>query len=141
MFYNPGGKLKAVAIVMFVILVIVSFVLAFNYGREDVGVYRRIKGDIKPSLFLGILVGGLAFSYVSALALYGFGEMVENSQELPEITEKLSKLVPQSTSKPKEPIPAGRPVRTFENGDWECPKCGERNPFYKEKCRNCGAKS
>lgn len=140
MFYNPGGKLKAVAIVMFVILVIASFVLAFNYGREDVGVYRPSKGEIKPFLFFGILVGGLVVSYVNALVLYGFGVMVENSQELPKITEKLSKLVPQTSSKPKEPVPAGIPVKTFENGDWECPRCGERNPFYKEKCKNCGAK-
>lgn len=130
MFCNPGGKLKVMAVIMFIAMLSVSVVIAFEFGRHDVG-YYRVEMEINAPVFFGILIGGFLVSYIWALFLYGFGKLVENSEKLAEITARLSK----ATSEDKTVI--GNPVKTFPNGDWVCPNCGTKNPYYCERCTNC----
>ena len=64
MFKNPGEKMKSLAIVMFFICVVATFILAFavNSGL----------------LSIVIMIGGLAVSFFSSLCLYGFGDCIED---------------------------------------------------------------
>lgn len=130
MFCNPGGKLKAVAVVMFIAMLVASVAFAFAFGRHDVG-YYRVRMEINAPVFIGILAGGFLLSYASALLIYGFGELVENSEELAKSSARLAKDAPDSKKI------SGNPVKTFPNGEWVCPKCGTKNPYYCERCTKC----
>lgn len=128
MFCNPGGKLKAVAVVMFIVMLVASVAFAFAFGRHDVG-YYHVRMEINAPVFIGILAGGFLLSYASALLLYGFGELVENSRELRMISDSISAILRGSRENPLE--------MTLSNGDWTCPKCGNANPHYCERCTKC----
>lgn len=67
MFANAGGKIKAVAQVLTWIGIIGSVIGGISL--------------ISTSFIAGLLTAGIGslLSWVSALALYGFGELVENS--------------------------------------------------------------
>lgn len=68
MFKNPGEKMKSLAVVLFIISAIATFILAFTLGLDRYG---------DPSLLLfGILIGGLGVSFFSSLCLYGFGDCI-----------------------------------------------------------------
>lgn len=70
MFNNPGNKLKVLAIVLTVILMLGSIIggilIISNEGRDS---------------WMGwpVLLGGTLFAWVSGLMMYGFGELIENS--------------------------------------------------------------
>lgn len=92
MFSNPGEKMKSLAVVLFIISAIATFILAFTLGLDSYG---------DPSLlFLGILIGGLGVSFFSSLCLYGFGDCIDDisimtsqivcmKDDIEEIKEKL----------------------------------------------------
>ncbi len=85
MFNNPGKKVKGIAIVLFVIL-LVAYVLAgiyfITYGWRQFG--DRTLGIIAgvASIALGFL-----FSWISAIFLYAWGNMVDDIQTIKERLE------------------------------------------------------
>ena len=89
MFNNPGEKMKSLAVVLFIISAIATFILAFTLGLDG-----------SSLLFFGILIGGLGVSFFSSLCLYGFGDCIDDisimtsqivcmKDDIEEIKEKL----------------------------------------------------
>ena len=75
MYKNIGGKIKTLAIVLFVILAIVTFIggIFICYEAEE---------------FWFVMILGPALSYVGSLTLYGFGELVEKVSSIEENNSK-----------------------------------------------------
>ena len=78
LFANPGKKLKIVAIILFLLLLVGGTILATIYAVDE--------EDI--STFLTIFISALASSWLLALPLYAFGEVVENSAKIVQNTSK-----------------------------------------------------
>lgn len=85
MYNNPGGKIKALAKVVATIGILLSILS----GMLAIGTAGRVSFNLGGSA--GVITGGGAvygiviivvgslISWLSTLALYGFGELVENS--------------------------------------------------------------
>lgn len=71
MYENVGAKIKGVAVIVTAIGFIISVVLFLIL----------ISTGTLPMYALGVavLIGGMFISWLSSLALYGFGELIENS--------------------------------------------------------------
>lgn len=88
MFNNPGGKIKGIAIAIFILLlltyVIFGVILIFNG--------ERIVENATAGVVLGILCIAVGFlvSWISALFLFSWGNMVEDVQS---IREQLQRMV------------------------------------------------
>ena len=79
MFKNPGTKIKNLANTFFWIEV-AAVVIAILAMADDL--------FEEPLLAIGVLVGGVAVAYISALFLAAFGELVETNTELLAETKK-----------------------------------------------------
>lgn len=142
MFDNIGGKIKSVAksIAWTGIIAFVGYGIAL--------------------LFLGAVIDGVLFAVIGALAswvgsfaLYGFGELIENSTSINHNLEKLidmnnEKKYRDAESKGTEPAksdtlhvnqPSYAPISEAEKkerlakGGWEC-TCGRVNQFFVSTC-------
>ena len=155
MFKNIGGKIKGLAtvicwigIIISIIVGIVFFIEAGNAGRS-----RRTTAIITG---VGTIVGGSLVSWIGSFLLYGFGQLVENSDKVAKSNEELIKLkrtditnlrslesqIKSQESKPKEPPIKKQEEKPFDydtpkEGDWICPNCGQRNRAYIASCINC----
>jgi hypothetical protein len=82
MFDNPGklikGWAKAICYVGIAISVIYGIIVLNRYSYEG---YNNFENEM---VWMGliIMVGGSIVSWVCALLIYGFGELVENSTEI-----------------------------------------------------------
>ena len=88
MFRNPGGKIKSYAKVLFWIGVVISIIIGvIEIGSSFVAAAYSYQGSF-GTILLGILGGiltvaiGTLISWLAVLALYAFGTLVENSDEL-----------------------------------------------------------
>lgn len=96
-FKNSGRRIKTLAKVCFIILIIASVVLAFVFGWAEESSYwgYTTYTYFYPERFFPILVGGPLYAWISSLLLYGFGELIENSKSAKDkassIDEKLDK--------------------------------------------------
>lgn len=140
MFNDSGSKIKVVANVFFVLGLVATVALAIAFGWERKYGYsgRVLYSEFKAGSFFGFLIGGVVASYMFALMLYGFGELVENSSVLPGISDAIENK--DHTGKKPNAFSSAGPIKTFENGDWVCPLCGTRNPEYAESCTGCNEK-
>ncbi len=77
MFENAGQKIKTLAKICFWIFAVLFVVLAFTVGISRWGRSSRII----PAIFWPFLIGGPLLSYIGSLFLYGFGELIESSEE------------------------------------------------------------
>lgn len=73
MFNDSGNKLKSLAKAVLVISLIATLVLAILLGKDRFD-------DFDFWRFLGILIGGSILSYIEALFLYAFGELVHSAE-------------------------------------------------------------
>ena len=84
MFDESGKKLQSLAIVVFIINVIAFIILAIVFGwtKETYSGWYTTHTEtvFHAGAFFGFLIGGIGGSYVECLAIYAFGELVENSQ-------------------------------------------------------------
>lgn len=128
MFNNVGEKIKGVAVIWFVLSLIASVIL---------GLATAESGGI---LFLII---GVVVSWVTALFLYGFGELIESTAENKRINRRIlaaltgeklddvKKTLAKETAEEDIPADEALPQR-------ECPKCGFKHDFDYPKCPACG---
>lgn len=122
LFNNPGQKLKVVSMVWFWLIVVAAVILAFT----SCGLNRS---DFYPIPFFGYLIGGCVGAYLTALPLYAFGELVENSTANAETNEEvLSQLNKQNTSVSSAPAEA----------TWVCGNCNAENSSNHAICKKCG---
>ena len=70
-FKNVGGKLKIIARVLFYLALAGSIII---------GIYELFEKD-SLAICLAWIIGGSIGSWIEALLLYGFGELVENSRK------------------------------------------------------------
>lgn len=139
MFDNIDQKIKALAQVVCWIGIICSVIsgialIASGEGLLLVG-------------FIVIILGSL-ISWVSSFTLYGFGQLIENSEiscgNTYEIHKLLSNKVPEykNTSVPTretkntDSAPA---VTQKSNRCWICDNCDTKNDINAQFCKNCGA--
>lgn len=81
MFKDCGPKIKLVATIFFWVCAALCIVLAcvtgFAKEYDYYGYREHVRTVFLPVPFFSILIGGCLFSYVGALIVYGFGEIVE----------------------------------------------------------------
>ena len=78
MFDNSGGKIKIVAIVLFWVGLVVSFVAGLDVMMAGMEKYSTL--DVIGG-FVVTIAGGVG-SWIGALVLYGFGTLVMNSEDI-----------------------------------------------------------
>lgn len=71
MFNDPGTKIKAVAMVWAVLMIIASVIIGF---------YFMI--DVDGLIGFSIIAGGSLFGYLGGLGMSAFGELVEDTSEI-----------------------------------------------------------
>ena len=137
MFENPGGKIKSIVKTVYIIEVI-AVVIAAIAAWNDMGEFW---------LFVVILALGIGVAYLSAIGLYAFGELVENSTIIAENSSRTSApprniITPQSTTS-SESITTKtyqtHPKNTNKNAFWVCPTCHKENQMICGTC-GCGTK-
>lgn len=98
MYDNIGSKIKTLAKVVFVIMAILSVILGIVVAATAVEDYNEEKAP------LGLLIAGIGIllSWVGTFFLYGFGQLIENSDILVREAKKQSngiqKISTESTS-------------------------------------------
>lgn len=77
MFKNVGKKLKIAAIVINAFIALLTSVYAIYLMTYGIYLYGAL-----------VLIGGLLISWVGALLLYGFGDLIENTAKIADHTKK-----------------------------------------------------
>lgn len=159
MFDNIGGKIKVYAKVVFAIGAIVGSIVSI--------VMFFVMLDEAAFLgFLWLILGiplSILTAFLSTMFIYGFGELIENSERTRRNTEEIYNAVyniytgkydtgAKRASAVKTPInhgtipatshcPSSVPVHMSDDGTWECEKCGMRNPSSVKYCKGCNSSS
>lgn len=121
MFEDVGAKIKGAAIAMFVIEVIAAIVCGCIFINEPYGWI--------------ILILGPVIAWMFSIVVYGFGQLVENSDLL-----ALDKR--NDASSEKEVIDAEKKevvVQSVSQQQFSCYSCGNPVNFGDSKCTQCGA--
>ncbi len=127
---NIGRKLKTYAkIYMWV------SIIGFAIG----GIVMFTREQILAGI-LFFIIGGLSSWFVPAV-IYGFGQIIENSDELVQAVDKISKeksgeQLKSRASKFAEKL-ADINLSEHNGKTWKC-KCGYENPEHDDYCRFCG---
>ena len=155
MFDDIGGKIKTLAVACTIIGIIASVIVGFIFFAED-----------EPGIGIAVIIGGAAVSWVSSFVLYGFGELIDNTDEIRselhqwhQWQKKQSSSSSGAASKPavaKNNTVASRPYagkdvyaaaaaeaskrKSADGGHtWTCTCCFAKNPIDEMKCRSCGS--
>ena len=72
MFDKVGGKIKVLAQVYAILGIVISLIVSVCM----VVIFKNL------IISLGIAVGGFLFFWISSLFIYGFGQLIENSDEM-----------------------------------------------------------
>ena len=103
MFKDCGKKIKIVASVWFwmcVIGALIGAIIMMADGDEEM-----------IGIGFGIMFGGAAFAYISALMIYGFGQLVENSDKVAEGTRS------HKVKKSGTAVVAPKQTKTYEESE------------------------
>lgn len=148
MFEDAGSKIKKIAIVLFWIAVVASVILAFVFGwSEHYSSYSyRAYKEFEPALFFSFLIGGPLCSYISTLFLVAFGDLVENTQRIKELNEKIATEKGSAAENPlrtkeangkitlaEDDIPISYVRQAGNTTGWKC-QCGRTNADYVSTC-------
>lgn len=88
MYENVGGKIKGVAQTFTVIGIIIS-VLLFIVLMIPAGEAAREGSGTELIFPFVVLIIGCLFSWLSSLVLYGFGQLIENTDTIARNIEKI----------------------------------------------------
>ena len=142
MFENIGGKIKGLAVVIFIILTIAAVIAAFfliGTGND---------GSVLFGILL-LIIGPLT-ALITSWFLYGFGQLIENSDILVSQSKKqltgISKLSTNSNQKDiseekiAESIKSSKQSAPSTTTDVKrCPLCGEK--VTSKTCGFCGTEN
>ena len=137
MFENPGRKVKTFASFLFIISAVVGLISAILTATQVHSFWT----------FLLIFGATLLGAYLTSLFLYGFGELIDSTQENLYTNKAIrAKLKSENSEKSLEsaPSPAYRQSSfsqhsygaSAQNGKWKC-SCGRINDDYVSTCA-CG---
>ncbi len=150
MFKNIGGKIKALAKVLFIISVVLCVIGAIVAGigagastAMSCGSYRSGSGVAGFFAGLGtfIVTAGLGFlfAWIGSFFTYGLGQLIEdteiNRKTNQEILKKLDNGAAPAPAAPVTPPPAPQKPTT-----WTCPNCHTVNDEHSAFCFNCGTR-
>ena len=139
MFDNIGGKIKGLAKFICWVGIIASVILGIvliSNASSGWGEYKYTNSEMVVEGIICI-VGGSILSWVGSFAMYGFGELVENSSELVKMKKDEARLEKSSREAAREqPSPSGLQSTPSPNR-WTCPHCGKSNPITTSVCL-CG---
>jgi hypothetical protein len=130
MYSSIGGKIKGLA----VFLAVTGSLGCIVYGiliLDQAGQYLGAQSLAVTGW--AVMIGGTIGSWLSSLALYGFGELIE-------MTQKIHQLLVRSQSSAAEDTgwSGGRQsVQYRAGGTWKCPSCGYANSLADMYCVNC----
>lgn len=135
MFDNIGGKIKTVAAVV-AGLGIVAFVIG--------GIVLLVNGAVVAGILMAVI--GALGSWVGSFALYGFGELIENSAGIISRLDELDMRLAPNDAKaenlrednPDSQVPAYADGLVGSSGMWICGRCGQRQASYRKVCWQCG---
>lgn len=128
MFDNIGGKIKGLAKFICwagIIISIIGGIVIIASSSQSYGYYygRHIDGSMVATGIVVMVVGSLC-SWIGSFVLYGFGELVENSEILVRTAKKNGQSVPMY------------PTATSE--EWTCRYCSTKNSGRSLSCKECG---
>ena len=138
MYENIGGKIKGLAIVVFAIMAILSLVAGgFMLFRDNGG------------FLIGILTAGIGIllSWIGTFFLYGFGQLIENTDILVYQAKNTSKNIEKiSTNNDQKDVSKEKVEESIKNSKQSapntsatvkrCPLCGEK--VTSKTCNFCG---
>ncbi len=134
MFDNIGGKIKTlatvIAIVGIIASVIIGFVLFF-YGLSESAGLITLSG-------IAIMVMGSLGSWAGSFFMYGFGEIIENTQDLRDDIKSVKaqlKNLEQKNDGKNISEPKTETKATTSTHHWRCYKC--HNMISKYPCEHC----
>lgn len=135
MFEYPGLRIKGIARILFWIIISFSLGLALSLGfSEDWG--GHLEFHALP--FLGFLFGGSIVATTTGLFLFGYGELIESTQNTAEREQKETTHNP-ATTKTDKPCTFTNPAPASDNSGWIlCKKCGQSQRSNRVICFNCG---
>lgn len=135
MFENIGGKIKGLAKVTCWIGIVASVILGIILIAAD--------EDLVLTGIITAAIGAVA-SWVSSFVLYGFGQLVENSDRVvyyahksvhPSHTGQSTQTTGYSLSEMAKNREQGT---TKSTGGWYCQACGTKNDTHALLCKDCG---
>ncbi len=126
MFENIGEKIKRLAVV----ICCIEFIAAIGAAIYCFSI--STSNSVFIIIGMGSLIGGFLLSWASSLFIYGFGQLIENSEEIKENTAHFK--YQSSIMRKKLPQYGDKPA--LRSG-WKCPSCGMINDIDEETCE-CG---
>lgn len=127
MFDNIGRKIKGLAKAITVIGIIFSVFIGLIvlFDEEGIGLY--------------IIVFGCLSSWIGSMFLYGFGQLIENTDKLVMYCEGGIHGTQPNAAPPKQQDTVEQPVRRISSQpDWVCSSCGFHNLGHILSCQSCG---
>lgn len=116
MFDNIGRKIKILAIVVFVLEMLAGIIAGFTFGSNT---------DWKePFRAILIIIASPFLAWISAFVLYGFGQLVENSDKLVNNSNKLIHACDKKTNYENNQN-SSQTSSTDERKFRYCDKCGK----------------
>ena len=141
MYDNIGSKIKTLAQVVFIIMAIISIISGILIIFSDDGAF-----------IIGILTAGIGvlLSWVGTFFLYGFGQLIENTDILVYKVKETSKNIQKvSTDNNQKDISTEKVAESMKNSQASssttsenvkrCPLCGER--VTSKTCNFCGTEN
>lgn len=142
MFDNVGGKIKGVVKGFFALLIIITIIISIVIWYNVADWHNGFVGFLAGGVTFGI---GFFFAWLSCLAAYAFGQLVENSDIIREYLEEdddtsEDRSVSSNNSNASySPRRYSEEVYVNENGNSvTCPKCNEYQPVGRGYCSICG---
>lgn len=156
MFSNIGGKIKTFVVVCFIFGCIGALFTAISF-------WTQIDKGGAWMFFIGLLAGGGVFliSWIGSFVLYGYGQIVENTdsityylEDIARETKKQTELLANEKGDPDTKADTkytsnNSGMSNFRrsalgygtsgnNGVWRCKNCGEDNAATSMFCASCG---
>ena len=130
MFNNIGEKIKSLAIFSTIIGIVLSALL----GIRAIFTHSFIEG-------LLIVAIGSFMAWIASFLLYGYGELIENTQIIASNMPKKNTPLPKSVATPKKDYLAKyRTTPATAGQKTSCPYCLETINETDTECKSCGSK-
>ncbi len=89
-FYNIGGKIKGLAVVICIVGIIISVAFGIYMYNNSTRFYGMSFNEA-AAISIAIIIAGPLLSWVGALFVYGFGELIEKTTIIAEHVTKAEK--------------------------------------------------
>ena len=138
MLRNVGHTIKVIASILLIIVLIVIVI-------GVIGSFAT-KGPIKQAQQWTVFLLAIVYA-VSAILLYGFGELIETNQKNADTNAEILALLKENLAKDEQgqkqtsmgPVLTSSITQRGTADQWKCSKCGAYNANTSPCCTECGA--